>query len=210
MSHSPTSLYGAAPAQRRSLVRVLETTGASLIGGFFLIIADIIFNEERAVTTQIAGLLGKHVSADLNNTRTELFAFLTILGLGLGLCFVFQPKTRIKAFGMGSSVIAVLVGMNIGASVLSRAEGAELTLSGSALIALEKPRAFGPLGVGTKITGKSAAQIIEVPLSGPITIDCAGDDLVLGDERYCVVPAGQLPAGLAGRISTQSPVWIRR
>lgn len=209
MTHQPTTLYGAAPKERLSLYRTCETAGASLIGGFFLILADIIYNEDKAVTTQISGLVGRHISPNLDNTTTELVAFLVILALGLGLCFVFQPKTRIKAFGTGSSVIAVLVGMNIGANAINTASGADLRLSGTVQIALEEPRAFGPLGVGTAITGKSAANIIDLPLTGYVTVPCSGD-LSVGDDSYCRVTAEAASKAFAGLLSTNDPVWIKR
>jgi len=176
-----------APADRtRRYVRAWEIWLSSFIGSTFLMIADLMFNRAEAVTPRVGtiaqGVLGELVDAQ----HMDTLAFLVMAALGLGLCFVYRPATRFGAFGRGSSVIAVLVGMNV--VVPPEASAAELTIqvSPGAQVSTCEPRSYGPFGLGTAINGDAKgcwrSDLVQragaLPCVAPVTI---------GDEVYCEV-----------------------
>ena len=186
---------------------------ASFIGGTFLCLADILFNE-TPVTTRIAVFLGERLGSGFDSTAFEGVAFLVLILLGAGLCFVHQPRTRPAAFVRGSSVIGVLFGMNIGSSFVAAAAGEPLLLDQSAQISMTQPRAFGPLGIGTVLTGRSLAATQTVELGGQTTVPCS-NSLTIGGDTYCATPFGAISCSIVndaslGAVAADQEVWILR
>jgi hypothetical protein len=182
---------------------------ASLIGGIFLWLADVIFNDIHSVTNRIAQFLGNHLDGTLDSTAMEGIAFALLIALGWGLCFVFRPQSRPAAFARGSSVMAVLVGMNTGAQAVAAAAASELHLENDAIVTYDTPRALGPFGLGTAITGKLAAEFRTVPVPGGVTLPCA-EQVEAGGTTFCGVDAGiaARDLGLTDLPKGRSLVWV--
>lgn len=199
----------------RPSVKNWEAAVASIIGGTFLTFADTIYSAKhdiKPVTTQISEAASL-VFPSLDSVSFENFAFFIMIGLGLALCFVYQPKSRLGAFVRGSSVIAVLVGMNIGTAeigkkLVSPAGAASLQVSDNVQYTTQEPREFGVLGLGTKINGKSNADLISLDFDAQVTLNCIGDDLEVGDEVFCHVSADQARNDLG--LPNTDDVWILR
>lgn len=191
-------------------VKAWEIVLASFVGCCFLTIADIVFNENKAVTTKISQVVGRYAGPHLDAVWFESLAFLVLLGLGLGLCFVFRPRSRPAAFVQGSSVIGVLVSMNIGAQAVMMAQAQEVTVHGKVLYSLEEPRAFGPFGVGTLLTGRSSVTGTALTVDSDVIVTCAQQKRV-GKETYCAVDgaaAQMLGVPQTGTLSNK--VWIQQ
>lgn len=189
-------------------LRTWEIVLASFVGGCFLTIADIVFSQNQAVTNKIAHMVGRYVGPALDAVWFESLAFLVLLFLGLGLCFVFRPRTRPAAFARGSSVIGVLVGMNIGAQAIVPAAAQDVDLKGTVRYTLEEPRAFGPFGVGTLLTGRSSVNSQEADVIDGVTLDCEQLKLI-GREEYCAVGSQAADALGIGDAAATRQIWIQ-
>lgn len=174
-----------------------EVVLASLFGGVFVGLADVLFNREP-VTFRIAEVARRVVGEIAFSVTFETIAFAVILGLGLGLCFVYRPRTRVGAFGRGSSVIAVLAGMNIAVPAVAKAEG--VTLTAETPVSSCEPRAYGVFGLGTLIHGDAKACWATGLVAAPVALDCV-EKLEVGDATYCRI---RLPGAAA-----ESFGWVR-
>jgi hypothetical protein len=187
-----------------------EVVVGSFVGGSFLTVADILANGNQSVTNRMALIVERFIPS-LEPALLATAAFFLMIFLGLGLCFVYKPTTRIGAFTRGSSVIAVLVGMNIGFTTFgsSPAEAAaDITLSGQAEIATSEPRPYGPFGIGTLLTGDSSARIQAVTVPGQVVLTCQ-EVRVVGKQSYCSVPQEQLQNWtLPEQVLGNERVWI--
>jgi len=169
--------------------------------------ADLLFSP-TPVTTRISEFLGARVLAELNSVWFETVAFFLMIGLGLGLCFVFKPKSRPQAFIRGSSVIGVLVTMNIGSQALATASAGELLLQDSANVTQQQPRIYGPFGLGTVLTGRSSAQTEAIEIDSSITVNCM-EQITVGAETFCAISADDAVNALGLTLESGAEnVWI--
>ncbi|GHA53679.1 hypothetical protein GCM10008927_19430 [Amylibacter ulvae] len=198
-------------AQPANPAHVWEVVVGSFVGGAFLTIADLIFNKSNSITGKIVDFVTARNMIGLGQIWLELIAFGLMIGLGLGLCFVYRPQTRFGAFTRGSSVIAVLTGMNISATLMAgEAIGQQLMLRGNVDVAIEKPQAYGPLGLGTLLNGDSNAHLKNVPITGMISVNCK-ETLKVGREDYCPVDVEQLDAGVREQLQPAGQqIWFKK
>lgn len=195
----------------RHTARLWEVIVGSTVGGTFLTIADLIFNKQDSITGKIYDFFAQRNFLELHPVLIETMAFVIMIGLGLGLCFVWQPKSRVAAFTRGSSPIAVLTAMNIGAGAVATAAGAEqITPVGTVQVSTERPRAFGPLGAGTLLTGESNARLNDLTFDGSTLVDC-GETVTVGRESYCPVDVQALTPNVRDQLEqgTQK-IWLKR
>ncbi len=166
------------------------------------------------VTTRIADFPGSRASPQFDTGVFEAIAFVVLILLGVGLCFVHQPASRRAAFLQGSSVIGVLFAMNIGTSVVGPAQGESMVLNQEAEITTTAPRAFGPLGVGTLITGRSHSHAQTVEFGSETTVECTALTRI-GKDTYCSVPYSAISGQVSGgsdlqNLSPGQEVWIKQ
>jgi len=193
-----------------SPLKTWEIVLASIVGGIFLTIADIIFSENKAVTTKMSKVVGRYAGPELDAVWFESLAFVVLIGLGLGLCFVFRPNTRPAAFVRGSSVIGVLVGMNIGAQAIIPAAAQDFAVEGTVLYSLEEPRSFGPFGVGTLLTGRSSVTGTPLDVQEGVSLSCEQLKMI-GREEYCAVdPEAARSIGVPQDLGDTRQIWIQR
>ena len=187
-----------------------EIIAASVIGGSFLTVADLLYSEQMSVTTKIAKFVADRYPEGINYVIIETTAFLFLIALGLGLCFVFRPKTRPAAFVRGSSVIGVLVCMNIGTQAIEAAKAGEITVQGSVYVSTDTPRAFGPFGVGTLLTGDAVTNATQVTLNGEVSLDCI-EEIKVGAHDYCGIKSETAPAEItATGQATDGLIWVEK
>lgn len=195
------------PTTRKHL-KTWEIVLASFVGGTVMTLADVLYSPSP-VTTKIAVWVGGRVLAGFNSAWFEFVAFCVLILLGLGLCFVNRPKTRPGAFVQGSSVIGILVSINIGTQLAGVASAQSIILEGSVDIAVQQPRAYGPLGIGTFLTGRSIAQTMPVEFSAPLSLECSSE-LKVGDDVYCALDAAQLPPLTRGLfLPDAGQIWVQ-
>lgn len=155
------------------------------IGSFFLVCADLVFNTTSAVTLRLADgaeLLFPHWA---DTVTFETVAFVVMLLMGLSLCHVYRPRTRIGAFARGSSVILVLVSMNTGAEYLAT-EASALELRPATRVSTCEPRKYGPFGLGTLINRDSKGCWTTGVVRRSVQTDCL-DRVSVGKQRFCRV-----------------------
>ena len=75
------------------------------IGGILCIIADLAQKSEASAIITI----GRNLNLILNLPYANIITFIVITGIGVGLCFIFDVKTKQKAFYMGASVLAIMM-----------------------------------------------------------------------------------------------------
>lgn len=197
-------------ADTKPAMKTWEIVLASVVGGCFLTIADVVFNENKAVTTKIAHFVGRYGGESWDSVWFETVAFAVLIALGLGLCFVFRPRNRPAAFAQGSSVIGVLVGMNIGAQAITAAGAQEMTIQGDVSYSVEEPRAFGPFGIGTLLTGRSSVDGKEVEVPFGVTLTCSQLKMI-GRAEYCAVEGEEAATSLGvPEIGATRQIWIKQ
>lgn len=195
-----------------STIRTWEIIVAAFVGSFFLTLADVVINKPTAVTTRIAVELGTRFNPNFDTPQFELVAFLILFALGLGLCFVNRPRSRRSAFAQSTSVIAVLFAMNTGATLVGAASAQTVDLGTSAQVSTTRPRAFGPLGIGTLLTGQSYTTEQNIQLTGATTLPC-NETMQIGSQSYCAVSPEALAANVADPSQLQAlqqaqQLWI--
>ncbi len=197
-------------SKRTKPCKMWEVALASLVGGVFLWLADVVMNGEKAITNRIAHEFGVRLAADLDSQLMETVVLVMLIGLGWGLCFVFRPITRPAAFARGCSVFAVLVGMNTGAQAFAApANAAEMVhVENQAVVTWNTPRELGPLGLGTLITGKSAVVTEQVQVDGSATLPCTERREVAG-ETYCGVDRSDAGQIVIEWPETRSLIWVK-
>ncbi|MEM7243147.1 MAG: hypothetical protein AAF429_13270 [Pseudomonadota bacterium] len=207
------------------VAKVWEIALASVIGGLFLTIADLVFNKSNAVTSKMGETLQSSLFQFLPNHLLELFAFLLMILMGLGLCFVHRPRRRVGAFARGSSVILVLTTMNIAVNNAT-AQSMAQSIDGNIEVTLQQPESYGPLGLGTFLNGDSNANLLELQVENLTLVNC--DQVVsIGQENFCEIdlqmfeeqvrlePNAQMIfdpqlAAQAQRQNTNGKIWIRQ
>ncbi|WGI20404.1 hypothetical protein [Amylibacter sp. IMCC11727] len=178
------------------VVRTWEIITASFIGGSFLTIADLLFNRENAVTSRMSYVFEKLNMGMLAGVGFETAAFFVFLLMGLGLCFVYQPRNRPQAFVRGSSVFGVLVSMNTAATLTIAAPAvAQMkshTIENQTIeMTLQKPRSYGPFGLGTVLNGDSNARLEKRQVQDLNSVPCV-EEFSVGRETFCGVEANEL------------------
>ncbi len=207
---TPSATRGPKPAQPP--VGFWAIILASLVGSMCLILADILKNPVPA-TTEIAKYAKVRIP-NIDVATLEFFAILLMMLIGLGLCFVFRPKSLPGAFGRSSGLHAVLFGINTFGGLAGPALAGAVFSPGPAALpvtySLETPEAYGPLGLGTRITGRSSARAFEVMVPMGFEISDCIDTQEVGEGVFCSVLRRdaelllniELPNGRA-------PVWIQ-
>lgn len=185
-------------------LRHWETCLASLFGGLFVGLADVIFNTEP-VTFRIAEAARQVIGDIAFSVSFETIAFVLILGLGLGLCFVYRPETRLGAFGRGSSVIAVMAGMNIAAPAAAKAD--EILLDASTEVSSCEPRAYGVLGLGTLIHGDAKGCWRTGLAVEPRRVECL-QVVRVGKESFCQIELP--PQATRGLGDVEDTGWVKQ
>ena len=191
-------------------VPVWHVVASSFFGGFCFYIADIAFNSDNTITSRIANSLGSRLPA-LDSVWFESLAFVVIVFMGLGLCFVFRPATRPAAFSMGSGVMSVLVTINTGVvHFAGSVSAADIELSNTVPYSYAKPRRYGAFGLGTAITGKSNARLQTKTIDQPVNVDCQ-NEYRIGEEQYCSVKAdlAERKLGIPPQ-NNSTEIWVQK
>jgi hypothetical protein len=190
---NPNIAYNSPPI----VVRTWEIVTASFIGGAFLAIADLLFNREDAATSRMSYVFEKLNMGMLAGVGFETAAFFVFLLMGLGLCFVYQPLTRPQAFVRGSSVFGVLVSMNTAATLVVASPTAAQTTSTytfekpTVKLTINKPRTYGPFGLGTVLNGDSNARLEQLQVQDLPSVTCV-EEFSVGKETFCGVEANEM------------------
>ena len=178
-------------------LRHWEVCLASFVGSSFVAIADILVNGPKAVTTRVGTIAASLLGEVAATVSADTLSFLVMVALGLGLCFVYRPKTRPGAFVRGSSVIAVLALMNTGAGALvGEAHGQTVQLSANTRVSTCKPRTYGPFGLGTVLRGDAKACWTTGLVKSSERLACTSKTTV-GNTSYCAV-----------KLSSGKTVWV--
>lgn len=193
-------------------VGVIAIIVASLIGSICLILADILKNPVTATT-----VLAKYAQIRLPHmgiALLELVAIVLVMLIGLGLCFVFRPQTLPGAFGRSSGLHAVLFGINTFGGLAGPVMAQTIWTPGPdakpIIYTLETPETYGPLGLGTKITGRSSAQVHQILATTPIEIDDCLQIEPVGDGLFCSILRRDAEIILGVELpGARSPVWVQ-
>jgi len=86
-------------------VSMLTIYACAAIGGMIAAIADLVQKEQASAVLKMTTVSARH----LNLAVPPLYIFLIVVGLGVLLCFVFQPNNRKAGFAVGAGVIASIM-----------------------------------------------------------------------------------------------------
>ncbi len=120
---------------------------AAALGAFFLTAGDLFTNGYAATTLKIAEVIKQHVYAGFDEA---VFIIPALMLLACCLCWVYQPRTRVDAFGRGFALFAVL---SVAAPYQSTSQGADIT---------SHPSGGNPsgsvLGIGAAVAAEHSSQ----------------------------------------------------
>jgi len=173
---------------------------ASIVGSTFLTIADLLINKAEAVTPRVGTIAAAVLGGYADSVSTDTLAFLVMLALGIGLCFVWEPRTRPGGFGRGAAVIAVLAGMNVSLSaVVTPATADTIQVTPTTVVSTCKPRSYGPFGLGSALNRDAKGCWSKSIVTETQSLSC-NESVVIGGHEYCAV---SVP-------STGQQVWVER
>ncbi|MEE8524892.1 MAG: hypothetical protein V3T72_13240, partial [Thermoanaerobaculia bacterium] len=90
------------PANDRAIV----IYAAAAFGAFCLGLTDLLKNDDRAIVLELGQRIREMFVPGFENVG--LLSLFILIGLGTGMCWLFQPPTRLDAFARGFSVFAIL------------------------------------------------------------------------------------------------------
>jgi hypothetical protein len=79
---------------------------AAGIGAFLLGFGDLLINERSATVLKVGEVIRQYLVPSL--TSSPLVAFLFLILLGVAVCFIHQPRSRVDGFTRDSSLFALL------------------------------------------------------------------------------------------------------
>ena len=209
---TPTAANADQLQQTTQKVGVIAIVIASIIGSICLILSDILQN--KVTSTAIVAKYAQVRLPQFNVAELELYAIILMMLIGLGLCYVFRPQSLPGAFARSSGLHGVLFTINtIGG--LAGAAGAQGIWTPSAtatqiIYSFETPENYGPLGLGTRITGRSSAKTLMTTASGPVEISSCLETLKVGEGVYCSITQVQAKTLLNVDAPMQNKkVWVQ-
>ena len=75
------------------------------LGGILAVLSDLVQKEQASAILKIAYTM----ETSLLISFPPLIAVFLVVGLAIGLCFVFEPETKAKAFYVGASILTIMM-----------------------------------------------------------------------------------------------------